>query len=250
MDLKEMMLTTGQFMTVANVKNGNLEDKIVLAGATPVKVKLNVSKVEKIKFDLRYTYDATKQKGKFDFSQEFFDSIPKLNEKGIGFSEFYIAGTNQTVLVLCQEGVTNDYGVTPKILNSKKGEKKSLGFIALSLEFYAQKSELFPKNEAGTWLFTLPETSLPGVYSIQPATIELSGTVEDNSPAITENVIVAPVESVCEEVVEENNSEIPAWVQADVAAEITAQEEAISNFENNASAQSMVNYADQILASI
>jgi hypothetical protein len=251
MDLKEMMLTTGQFMTVANVKNGgSLEDKIVLAGATPVKVKLNVSKVEKIKFDLRYTYDATKQKGKFDLSQDFFDSVAGLNEKGTGFSEFYIAGTNQTVLVLCTEGVSNDYGVTPKILNSKKGDKKSLGFVAVSLEFYAQKSELFPKNEAGTWLFNLPETALPGVYSIEPATIELEGTVEDNSPAITEN-IVAPVESVCEEEpVVDVPSNIPAWVQADVTAEVTAQEEAIANFESNTPAPSMVDYANQVLASI
>lgn len=249
-----MMLQTGQFMTVANVKNGgSLEDKIVLAGSTPVKVKVNVSKVEKVKFDMRYTYDTAKQKGGFEFSKDFYESIPSLSEKGTGFSEFYIAGTNQTVLVLCTEGVANDYGVVPKILNSKKGENKSLTFKALSLEFYAQKSELFPRNESGTWLFTLPETVLPGVYSIEPATIELSGTV-DNSPAIAESPIatceeVIPVQAVVEEPIEflQSESNIPAWVQAAVAAEITAQEEAIANFEDQNT--SMMNLADEILAS-
>lgn len=250
MDLREMMLQTGQFMTVANVKNGGtLDDKIVLAGATPVKVKVNVSKVEKIKFDLRYTYDAKKQKGGFEFSKDFYESIPSLNEKGTGFSEFYIAGNNQTVLILCTEGVANEYGVTPKILNSKKGENKSLTFKALSLEFYAQKSELFPKNEEGSWLFNLTQTGLQGVYSIDPATLELTGTVEDNSPAITENIVEELIAVGIPESQEifSGESEMPDWVKADVAATIEAQEnQAIANFE--AQNSSLNELADSILA--
>ena len=69
MNLEELMMEEGQFMSVANVKKGSIEE-IIVTTKEPIKVKVLAEKVEKVKWDLR----AISKEGitKFEFSEDFF----------------------------------------------------------------------------------------------------------------------------------------------------------------------------------